>query len=196
MPVTAYYPREPFVRHLWPPTAPSAILNQLSTIYCTIPMPKSIRSRAEAARKEARELIAKNALPPYKELAKRWKYSMQMVAYILKTVRKEEHAAKRTAKRVVKHAPRAVKRAGKSHATIRRVQDALARTERDLHTAEQYIRAIPGLAGAEVTRLVKKSQAGVWSGLHEELLRATEAVGKLATIRGRRRRKSKKVGKS
>ncbi len=171
-------------------------MNQLRTHLSPVPMPKSIRSRAEAARKEARELIAKNALPPYKELAKRWKYSMQMVAYILKTVRKEEHAAKRTAKRTVKRASRAVKRAGKSSATIRRVQDALARTERDLHTAEQYIRSIPGLAGVEVERLVKRSRAAVWSGLHEELVRATEAVGKLATTRRRKRRKSKKAGKS
>ncbi len=136
-------------------------MNQLRTVNYTVPMPKSIRSRAEAARKEARELIAKNALPPYKELAKKWKYSMQMVAYILKTVRKEESAAKRTAKRTVKRVSRAVKRARTSHATIRRVQDALARTERDLHTAEQYIRSIPGLAGAEIMWLVKKSLVGV-----------------------------------
>jgi hypothetical protein len=157
----------------------------------------SKQSRIEAARQEARDLIAKNALPTYKELAKRWGYSKQMVGYILKSVRdgKGAREVKRRAKRTVAHASQAVKRAGKRHPIMRRVLDALARTEGDLRAADQYIRSIPGLAGAEVSRLVKKSQAGVWSGLHEELVWAAESAAKLATVR-RRKRASKKSKKS
>ena len=156
-------------------------------------MPKSKRTPIDVARKEAADMIASNTLPTIAELAKKWNCSAFRVSYVLKQVRGGQ--TKRAAKRGRPARAVVAKRSTKSHPLLKRIRVALEQVEKDLHNVEGYISAIPGLASAEINKLVKKSQAGVWSGLHAELLRATESVAQLAIVRRKKKSKQKKSAK-
>jgi DNA-binding transcriptional MocR family regulator len=156
-------------------------------------MPKTKRTPTDVARKEARELIAKNQLPPYKDLAKKWGCSKQMVGYILKTVRAEKSTSKRTRSATAKAV--GAKKVSKRHPLLHRLRTSLEKVENDLLGVEGYISAIPGLASSEINRLVKRAQTGVWSNFHGELTSVTDSVASLATVRRKKRVTRRKLAK-
>jgi len=137
---------------------------------------------------DAKALIAAGKLPTHKELAKRWHCSLARVPLVLNKVRKPKSRKTATTKPVVHHGRPASKKS--SHPLLSRISVAMERVQNDLSIAAKSISAIPGLASSDVKKLVKKSQASVWSKFAGELSGAVDAVGKLAS--GKRKKKKAK----
>lgn len=145
-----------------------------------VPLPEAIA--------DAKKLIAEGKLPTHKELAARWHCSIARVPYILNKIRKPKRRKAAASKPVVPRGRPAAKKS--SHPLLGRISAAMERVQNELSKSEGVIASIPGLTSGDVKKLVKKSQASVWSRFGSELADAVDAVGKLAS--GKRKRKAKK----